>query len=316
MSSRNVPSARLDYSTRDYERGQRASRESMMPQPRRMASDVVQSRFNPPYPRNEDVLEYEAFTDGSGNIAKEISIYANGHHATPVHVEYKSYPIYFNSQFRIPSSRADELGFQGIVKRSALNVGVFFYDEPKHILEMRPSSFSIPANDRFGNPIDTTFNEVHLTIIEWVYAGYANSNFDFHHFSFTPSVVGQRIILTPQIPTFRFNRAQMNAETLTLRFSTPINAIELPTDVLFSAQSQPTNPMILTYPDHGLLAGEIITVYNEKRQISSQPVTVIDANTISIPYNAIGVAPTSFNIAINRNLVTGHIEFRGGPSRT
>jgi hypothetical protein len=306
-----LPSAYRDYATTEYERGQRARTRVAPPQPRRLAADVVRSDYDFPYPNNEDVLEREAFTNGDGRNIKELSIYSNSH-AMPVHIDYKSYPVYFNSLYRQPYTEG--YSFQAIVQRTDNNYGLFFTDEPRHVLELHPASFSIPSRDPTGAPLDLSLDEVLLTIEEWATAGYSSASNDAHHFTFKPVVVGDRVRLDGALP-FRFNRPQANVGSLTLRFATPLGPLTLANDVLFGASPQPTNPLTLLYAGHGLTAGESVVIYGRGNPLGTFPVTIVDANTITVPYNGLNISPAALNIGIVRNLVVGHLELRGGPPR-
>lgn len=304
-------SAYRDYSTVEYERAQRARRDMVPPQPRRRATDVVRSDYELPYPTNDSTLRDEAFSNGDGRDIKELSIYKNSH-ATPVHVVYRSYPVFFNSMYRQPFTSG--YSFQAIVQRTDTNFGLYFTDEPQHVLEMHPATFSIPSRDASGAPLDLSLGEVLVTIDEWRTAGYGSGSDDRHHFVFRPTVLGDRVRLDGALP-FRFNRPQSNVDSLTLQFNTPIGRLSLANDVLFGASSLPTNPLTLVYANHGLVAGEQVVVYGRGSPLGTFPVTVVDTDTFTVPFNGLTLPSVLLNVAIVRNLVIGHLELRGAPPK-
>ena len=313
-----LPSARQEYGTRDYADAQRAARLPANVPPRRLATDTLYQRVEVGHPSNEQVLWEEAFLDDRHRPARELGIYAKDRAAHPVHTEFNSFPIYFNSFFRSDGSPAGLLNFHGIVQRGSNDFGIFYYDEPKHIQELRCSRFSIPATMANGQPIDISTGEIHLTIVEWQNASYAARDGDAHHFTFRPTAVGARLELEPVSNFFRFNRPQHDAESLTLRFSTPFAPLELARDVLFNVAGFATNPITFVYADHGFAGGELVTAFAPSRQLPpGLPVTVVDPNTFTLPFDAslFTASPISYTVGVNQNIVLGHIEFRASPSR-
>lgn len=313
-----LPSARREYGTREYADTQRAARLPANVPPRRLATDGLYQRLEVGHPSNEQTLWKEAFLDDHGRPARELGIYAKDRAAYPVHTEYNSFPMYFNSFYRSDGSAPGLLRFKGIVQRGANDFGVFYYDEPKHIQEMRCSRFSIPSTTIDGLPIDTSTGEVHLTITEWQSASYSARDGDSHHFTFRPTLVGTRLELEPVSNFFRFNRPQRDAENITLLFSTPFAPIQLARDVLFGVAGLATNPITFIYANHGLVGGELVTAFSPTRQLpASLPVTVVDLNTFTLPFDGSSFLPSpqSYTVGINQNVVLGHIEFRASPSR-